>query len=89
MMSKAKFAQGGKNRVRRDRTGDRYGGLVVLGQGPRRGNLLSWSCRCLACGKEFVIDTTRIARKARAGEGCGCRQGERLKLPPCTCQRSQ
>lgn len=77
--------QGGFNKPRVNHTGKRYRGFVVIGLGPRHRDLLTWACRCKACGSTFSIITGHMAKKIRAGEGCGCRAGLRLKAPLCTC----
>jgi hypothetical protein len=58
-----------------DKTGERYGKLVVvrfLGLKPRANgaNLTNWLCQC-DCGTELELDTAHIARRAETGCGCG------------------
>lgn len=68
--------QGGWNRVRVDRTGERHRGFVVLGQGERIENELTWSCQCARCGRVFGVPSRRMQIKIRRGEGCGCRESK-------------
>lgn len=71
--------QGGLNTVRRDRTGEVYAGLKVVGLGPRKKGSLGWACVCLTCGKDFVLESRRMAEYERRGNGCGCRAGVNFK----------
>lgn len=66
--------RGGLNQPRVDRTGEHHRGLVVIGQGERVGNELTWSCQCATCGRVFSVPSRRFSAKANKGEGCGCRE---------------
>lgn len=60
-------------RIRVDKTGRRYGRLLVLGLGPRKGKFLAWLCQC-DCGKQIVVRTGALRPGNRPGStnGCGC-----------------
>ena len=55
----------------RDRTGERYGMLTVLGRAPDAvypsGKLVRWLCRC-DCGKEKVVIGSNLSKT----HSCGC-----------------
>lgn len=62
-----------------DRTGKRYGRLVVLGDtGKRRGRWAVWRCQC-DCGNEHETATNSLNSMERQGTGsCGCLGREKL-----------
>lgn len=58
-----------------DVTGQTFGRLTVLEEGPRRGKLRRWWCRC-ACGRMHLAYQTHM-RGGRI-KSCGCLQREQL-----------
>jgi hypothetical protein len=56
--------------------GERFGRLVVIGQGPNQGKHLSWLCRC-DCGNEKVI--LGISLRRGATRSCGCLSREKAR----------
>jgi hypothetical protein len=76
------MSRGGNNLV--DRTGKRYGRLVVIGRHGSIGKTTLWDCLC-DCGKQTVVRADHL----RSGdtESCGCKrqsphQGYRCHLLP-------
>lgn len=61
-----------------DLTGQRFGRLIALKEGPRnKNNRTTWVCKC-DCGKEKTILTTQLTRGTT--QSCGCLQKERTRL---------
>jgi hypothetical protein len=58
-----------------DRTGQRYGRLLVLSQAPKRHPRRSaqWLCRC-DCGKDTIVNATALSTGET--QSCGCLQRE-------------
>lgn len=56
-----------------DMVGKKFGRLTVIRRSPKRGNCISWECRC-DCGKEITTQGTSL----RSGhtKSCGCYQRE-------------
>ena len=59
-----------------DRTGQRYGRLVVLGQAGRQGGLTLWLCRC-DCGAERSVLGCNLG--SGNSKSCGCLHAELAK----------
>lgn len=59
----------------RDRTGERYGRLVVIGRADNAGGRTTWLCRC-DCGGEKVVRGESL--HAGLTQSCGCLRRERL-----------
>lgn len=57
-----------RNTQPKDRTGLRYGRLVVLSEGERRAGLRTWNVRC-DCGSVKNVTGTQLAGRTRS---CGC-----------------
>jgi hypothetical protein len=58
-----------------DRTGQRYGRLLVVEQAPNRGRWVMWHCRC-DCGNE--VEIRGINLHSENTRSCGCLQIEEL-----------
>lgn len=56
-----------------DLTGLRYGRLVVIAKAERRGNMLTWLCRC-DCGNETIVYGNNLRRGLT--QSCGCYRHE-------------
>lgn len=52
-----------------DKTGERYGRLIVIAQAPHKGRRIAWLCRC-DCGRDAVVVSHRL--RARGTKSCGC-----------------
>lgn len=59
-----------------DRTGERYGRLVVIEQAPSRNGYGMWRCRC-DCGGERIVRGTQLSSGQTTS--CGCRRLEILE----------
>jgi hypothetical protein len=59
----------------RDRTGETYAGVQVLGVSYRVGTGWIWSCRCRHCGRAMTIESRHMAQYERHGHGCRCGHG--------------
>lgn len=59
-----------------DLTNQRFGRLIALEEGPRKGNRTTWKCKC-DCGAYKNILTTQLTRKRT--QSCGCLQKERTR----------
>ncbi len=57
-----------------DRTGERFGRLLVLSLAGKRGNDKQCLVRC-DCGVEKVIVQSRLTQKVKAVRSCGCSKG--------------
>lgn len=57
-----------------DRTGDRYGRLLVMGRARSRSRRVAWLCRC-DCGTEVEVRGDLLIRGNT--RSCGCLQRER------------
>lgn len=72
-MTQAERAITGQARIGRpiaDKTGRRFGKLVVLGLAGMKDSHAQWLCRC-DCGNEPII----VSGNLRKAVGCGCEQG--------------
>lgn len=58
-----------------DLSGQRFGRLVALEPGPKRGKRTTWKCIC-DCGNECVILTESL--RGGATQSCGCIRSEQL-----------
>lgn len=61
-----------------DRTGMRYGKLLVLGKAPTEDARTSWKCLC-DCGRTVVIRATHIGH-VNGTKSCGCLKKEAAVL---------
>ena len=59
----------GCRRLITDRRGERYGRLTVTGFGGRRGQSLTWVCRC-DCGRSVTVRTANLTKGHTLS--CGC-----------------
>lgn len=53
----------------KDRTGDRYGRLVVIGLDEKRGRKFFWRCQC-DCGRKAVVVGDNLS--SGHTKSCGC-----------------
>ena len=56
-----------------DLTGQRFGRLIVLEEGHRKNNRISWLCKC-SCRNEVIVQA-KLLRNGRT-KSCGCLKGE-------------
>ena len=59
---------------KQDLTGNRYGRLLVIKQGPHKGQDIQWYCRC-DCGKKTLVTAGRL--RCGQTQSCGCLWRER------------
>lgn len=70
------------NRTLVDRTGERYGRLVVIERAsdyiaPNGNKHVRWLCKC-DCGNETIVDTCQLSQGKTTS--CGCARNERLQI---------
>ena len=59
-----------------DLTNQRFGRLIALEEGPKKGNRTTWNCKC-DCGAYKNVLTTQLTGKKT--QSCGCLQKERTR----------
>ena len=59
-----------------DLTNQRFGRLIALEEGPKKGNCTTWNCKC-DCGAYKNVRTTQLTGKRT--QSCGCLQKERTR----------
>lgn len=55
----------------KDKSGMRFGMLVVVDRAPNKGKKVHWNCVC-DCGTEVTVDSSTLTEKSKSKRSCGC-----------------